>query len=241
MKAKERDLLWSLKEEVCRIAIMMKDLGLVIGSEGNVSVRIPDKDEMLITPSLVDYDDLKPYQIARVDFEGHLIDGDWQPSSEKIMHHEVYKERGDVNAIIHTHSRYATILAVTGRNIPPLVDEMIRITGGTVELAKFGANGSKELAQNAVEALGSKKAVLLANHGVLACGKTPFEALRIAQIVEENAEIYYKALLLGEENITKVPEDVIKYQETLYKAFNRIKKKKKKKSNESDSAKAKKT
>ncbi len=232
MKTIERDLIWSLKEQVCKTAIRTMELGLNIGSAGNVSVRIPEKDELLITPSQVYYQNISPYQIVHIDFETKQIEGDWTPSSEKVMHTEVYKARLDVQAIIHFHSRYASVLSATGNNIIPLMEEMIMSLGGEIQLAKFSKVGSKELGENAVEALGNRKAVLLTNHGALVCGKSLTEALRLAQMVEEHAELYYLALTLGKSKITHIPDDAQKYHMMLFEALNQVKRKKKKKNSE---------
>ena len=227
MKTKDRDLIWSLKEQVCEAAIRTMELGLNIGSAGNVSVRIPEKEELLITPSQVDYEKITPYQIVHIDFETKQLGGDWTPSSEKIMHTAVYKARPDVQAIIHMHSRYASVLSATGNGIRPLMEEMIMSLGGEIQLAKFSKVGSKELGDNAVEALGKRKAVLLTNHGALVCGKNLEEVLRLSQMVEEHAELYYLALSLGKSKISEIPEEAQKYHKMIYDAFNRVKRKKK--------------
>lgn len=227
MKTKDRDQIWSLKKEVCETAIRTMELGLNIGSAGNVSVRIPDKEEVLITPSQVDYELIEPYQIVHIDFETKQLGGDWTPSSEKIMHTAVYKARPDAQAVIHFHSRFASVLSATGNGIPPLMEEMINAFGGEIKLAKFSQVGSKELGDHAVEALGDRKAVLLTNHGALVCGKTLHEALRLAQMVEENAELYYLALTIGKSKITKIPEEAQKFQRMVYEAFNHVKREKK--------------
>ena len=229
MKTKERDLFWSLKEQVCETAIRTMELGLNVGSAGNVSVRIPDKEELLITPSQVDYEHITPYQIVHIDFDTKQLGGDWTPSSEKIMHTAIYKARPDIQAIIHMHSRYASVLSATGNGIPPLMEEMIMSLGGEIQLAKFSKVGSKELGDYAVESLGDRKAVLLTNHGALVCGKSLEEVLRLAQMVEEHAELYYLALSLGKTKITQIPEETQKYHKMIYDAFNRVKRKKKKK------------
>ena len=101
--------------------------------------------------------------------------------------------------------------------------------GGEIKLAKFSKVGSKELGDYAVEALGDRKAVLLTNHGALVCGKSLEEALRLSQMLEEHAELYYLALSLGKSKITQIPEEAQKYHRMIYEAFNRIKRKKKKK------------
>ncbi len=229
MKAKIRDSHWIVKEEICSTAKEMMRLGLVIGSAGNISCRVPNKEEFFITPSQVDYQFIQPHQIVKLDFAGKQLDGEWTPSSERIMHSEIYLARNDVNSIIHTHSRYASVLSIIGKKIPPLMEEMINILGGAIEIAKFSQVGSKELGFNVVESLGYRKAVLLQNHGVLACGKDLFDALRVAQVVEENAEIYFHILQVGEDMIIDLPDSALTFQQMIFKSLNRIPRKKKKK------------
>jgi ribulose-5-phosphate 4-epimerase/fuculose-1-phosphate aldolase len=226
MKKKNRDLYWSIMKEICAIAKKMADFGLVIGSAGNVSARIPEKEEFFITPSQIEYETLQPYQIVHLNFEGKQLEGDWTPSSERNMHFEIYKNREDINAIIHTHSRYASILSIIGKGIPPLMEEMINVIGGGVSISKFSQVGTKELGLYALDVLEDKKGVLLQNHGALACGKDLNEALGIARIIEENAEIYFNILLLGEQNIVELPESAIKFQRLVFEAFNKKRKKK---------------
>src|SRR5690606_8756711 len=122
------------RTRVCEHAVRMWRAGLVVGSAGNISVRTDHPAHFVITPSSIAYDALTPEQVVVVDDEGDLLDDeedfDRAPSFETPVHLAVYKAREDVGAVVHTHSRFATTLAVLRREIPPVVDEMVVYLGG---------------------------------------------------------------------------------------------------------------
>jgi L-fuculose-phosphate aldolase len=175
--------------------------GLVIAASGNVSVRLkPAKGRNLfaITPSAVPYRVLRPEQVLVIDFEGTVVAGDGVPSTETPTHLAAYRARPEVGAVIHTHSVYATALAVAGERIPQIVDEQPVLLGGAVRLAEYGTPGTEELGHHAADALGERQAVLLSNHGVLGVGEDLEEALAVVAVVERIAKVYTLARLLGE-------------------------------------------
>lgn len=207
--------------DIVRVAREMLQSGLVEGTEGNVSARVGD-DKVLITPTSMDYMEMTVEDLVLIDLNGNVLEGKRQPSSEKPMHLKVYNAREDVKAIIHTHSPYASVLAVLRKPLPPLTDEFIFKYGGTIEVAEYGLTGSEELAENAVKALGNRAAVILANHGVLCCGKSPSHALEIAKILERMAKIYVIALMIGEPH--PLPEKVLRDGEAVYEILRKMKK-----------------
>ena len=204
----------SERKAVCEWAKAMWKAGLVVGSAGNVSSRTSDPKNFVITPSSVPYGDLTPDQIVVIDGDGELVDGERAPSFETPMHLAVYKARPDAGAVFHTHSRYATVLSVLHKPIPPVVDEMVVYLGGPVEVAEYGASGSDELAENALKGLGDKAAVLLANHGPLCVGKDLAKAFKICELVEHLSQIVCIACMLGEPK--ELPADVIAYEKEMY-------------------------
>lgn len=199
---------------VCEYAVRMWQAGFAIGSAGNVSMRAPDEGRYIITPSSIPYEKLTPDQIVVVDDDEELLEGERAPSFETPIHLAVYRAREDVNAVFHTHSRYATTLAVLHRGIPPVVDEMVVYIGGAVELASYGATGSDALAGNVVTSLAERAAVLLANHGSLCVGKDLATAFKISELVEHLAQIVFNASLAG--TPIELPEDVIEYEKQMY-------------------------
>lgn len=206
--------------EIIRTAREMLQSGLVEGTEGNVSAKVGE-DRVLITPTSMSYMEMNVEDLVLLDVNGNVLEGKRHPSSEKPMHLKVYNAREDVRAIIHTHSLYASVLAVLRKPLPPLTDEFIFKYGGTIEVAEYGFTGSEELAENAVKALGNRAAVMLANHGVLCCGKSLSHALELAKILERMAKIYVMALMIGEPH--QLPEKVVRNGATIYEMIRKMK------------------
>lgn len=195
MKAAER----RLREEIAGVCRRMSGSGLVVGTSGNVSART-EEGNVLITPSGLDYAVLEPEDVVLVDPDGRVLEGDLLPSVETPMHTGIYRARPDVSGIVHTHARFSTILACLGWEIPP-VHYMLAVLSdeGRVPLAPYATYGTRELAENAVAALGSShRACLLRNHGTIAVGASPEEAYSRTELLEEMAGLYYHARLAGE-------------------------------------------
>lgn len=190
-----------MKEQLCQAVIdyahRMTEKGLIAGTWGNISVRIPDTDTIAITPSGRDYMTLTPHDIAIVDLDGKWIAGNYKPSSELPLHLAVYRARADISALIHTHSIYASACAAARRSIPAIIEDVAMMNGGDIEVADYAANGSAELAENTVHALGEHQSVLLANHGMLGCGANLKEAMTMCELVEKTAHIFIAAQSLG--------------------------------------------
>lgn len=192
----------SLKHQIARKEIIdagnqMISSALVVGTWGNISVRIADEDLIAITPSGVDYDKLISENIPIIDFEGNLIDGNMKPSIELPMHLEIYKKRPDIGAIVHTHSTYCTAMAIARKPIPASCEDLIQIVGGNVRVSEYRLPGTDDLGKVAVEALDERNAVLLANHGLLAAGKNLKETIKIAFICEKSAHATLLAANIG--------------------------------------------
>jgi L-fuculose-phosphate aldolase len=177
----------------------MNALGINQGTSGNISARFGDV--MLITPSGVPYDEMAPGDIARMPISGDY--GSWtgtmQPSSEWRFHLDIMRARPDVGAVVHTHSTYATTLAICGREIPA-IHYMIAAAGGpSIRVAPYATYGTKELSGNALRALEGRTCCLLANHGMIATGANLKRAMWLAVELETIAKQYYLALQIGGE------------------------------------------
>jgi L-fuculose-phosphate aldolase len=197
-----------LREEVARVAKALIRTGLVTGTSGNVSARTPEGN-VLVTPSGVDYEVLGPEDVVLVDLDTNVLEGTLVPSTETPMHTGIYKARQDVDAVVHTHSRFATTLACLGWEIPP-VHYMLTTLGpdGRIPLAPYTLYGTEELADHAANALGgSHYACLLRTHGTIAVGESAERAFSRTVVLEEMAEVYYRARLAGEP-ILLTPEEV---------------------------------
>lgn len=191
-------LIEKAREQVARAGKEMLDAGLVTGSWGNISARVPKDDVLVITPSGLDYARLRPQDMVVVGMDGRVVEGDLRPSTELAMHLGICRARPDVEAIVHTHSPYACALAVARVPLPVILEELAQVVGGPVSVADYAPSGSEALARNAVRALAGVNAVLLANHGVVGVGRSVTEALQVCRVVERAACVYLMARLAGE-------------------------------------------
>ncbi len=207
----------SEKKEVLEAARYMAEKGLVSGTAGNVSLRLKDpggRELLAITPSGRDYDSLGVDDIVVVDFEGQRVEGELRASIETVMHIEVYKARKKINAVIHTHPVFCSVIAVAGLEIPAIIDEQVTYIGGEIKIAQYALPGSPELAKNAVSALGPRNAVILANHGALSVGRDMREALTVSELLERAARIYVSALSLGKVN--SLPAEAVELEKAFF-------------------------
>jgi len=207
----------SEKKAVIEAAQEMARKGLVVGTAGNVSLRLKDpsgRELLAITPRERYYDSLKVDDIVVVDFEGQRVEGKLKASIETVMHIEVHKARKKVNAVVHAHPAFCSVIAVAGLDIPPLIDEQVIYIGGEIKVAQYAFPGTPELAKNVVAALGPRNAVILANHGVLSVGRDMREALTICELAEEMAKIYVSALSLGKVN--PLPSEVVELEKAFF-------------------------
>lgn len=187
-----------LKAEVLAVAKQMSAAGMAPATWGNVSGRHPASGLVAITPSGMAYEGLAVDDICVVDREGNLVEGKWKPSVETPLHCLFYRGRPDVNGIVHTHSLYATAFACAGRPIPVIIATLASAAGGQVDVAPYATAGTDEFASLALAALGDRMAVLLANHGVVAVGRTLADAYTVAEVVENAAKICAIAAGLGQ-------------------------------------------
>ena len=169
-------------------------LGLNRGTSGNASVRLDD--HFLITPSGMAAETLTIHDMVEVNMAGQTI-GAGKPSSEWRFHRDIYEARPEVNAVVHTHAMFATSLSCLRKDIPPF-HYMIAVAGGQdIRCADYALFGTQALSNAAITALKDRKACLLANHGMIAVGKTLQQAVDIAIEVETLCEQYWRALQVG--------------------------------------------
>lgn len=202
------------KEEVVAVLKYIEEKGWNYGRSGNISVLIRGNKHVLVTPSGVLKSKLRPGDILVVDMEGRVIEGRGRPTIELPLHLAIYRSSDHVNAVIHAHGIYSTTLAISREPLPPLIEEMIIRIGGGVEIAEYAPAGSRELAENVVRALGYRKAVIIANHGVVACGEDLEEAVEILGLVERISYSYILSKLIGK--IYQLPLDIVESYEKTY-------------------------
>jgi L-fuculose-phosphate aldolase len=184
-----------LRSEMVRITKKLDELGLNRGTSGNLSARF--NDGMLITPSGMGAEGLTENDIVFVQMDG-TSRGRWQPSSEWLFHRDIYVQRAEAGAVVHTHSTAATALACLRKDIPPFHYMIALLGGDTIRCANYATFGTQELSDNVLLALKDRKACLLANHGMIAAGTDLAEAFRNTVEVESLSEMYLRALQAGE-------------------------------------------
>ncbi len=171
--------------------------GLTVGTGGNVSIFNRELNLIAISPSGVDYFAATPEDIVIMNMEGNCIDSVRKPSSEWGMHKIFYDRRTDINAVVHTHSTYSTAIA-TLRQPLPASNYLVAFSGYDVRCAEYQTFGTQELAESAFESMKDRKAVLLANHGLLTGSGTLDAAFHIAEEIEHCAKIHCVASSFGE-------------------------------------------
>ena len=190
----------SEKKAVLEAAQRMSGKGFVVGTAGNVSMRLREpggRELMAVTPTSRYYDTIGVDDIAIVDFDGQRVEGEFSPSVETMLHIGVYKARKKVNAVIHSHPVLSSAFAVAGREIPPIVDDQVTYLGGAIKVAEYALSGSEDLVKNTLAALGPRNVVLLANHGAVCVGKDLREAFTNCEMLEKTAKIYICVLSIG--------------------------------------------
>lgn len=185
-----------IKAEIIRLCRRLVDIGHFVGTWGNVSVRVPEG--FIITPSRVSYELLETRDFVIVSLEGAVLAGFRLPSSETELHRAVLVGKGDIGAIIHSHSPYATAISCLHRSIPPFVEDLCQIVGGEVKCTRYVPGGDhRGMAEEVSKTIGEENAVLLANHGVVCCGRDLEEAFVTCQVVEKAALMMLAAGSLG--------------------------------------------
>ncbi len=207
------------RRKVVRYGRLLLERKLTTGTGGNLSVFNREKELMVISPSARDYQEIEPEDTVVMNLEEEVIAGSSRPSSEYQLHLLVYRERSDVSAVVHTHSVNATAVSCLNKEIPPL-HYLIGFAGDKLPRAEYALFGTRELAENAVNALGSSyNAVLLDNHGLLAVGSSLQQAFQAAEMIEYVAELYVKCrsmgkpALLSEAQMKKVGEKFEAYRQ----------------------------
>lgn len=183
-----------IRRAIIAACLTMNRSGINQGMSGNISVR--HRDGMLITPTSIPYDTMEPDDIVYMSGDKQVA-GRCQPSSEWRFHLDILKNRDDLNAIVHAHPTYATILAILNKDIPPL-HYMIAVAGGhNIRCAPYATFGTEQLSENVLAALKDRRACLLAHHGMIAGGSTLDKAMWLALEVETLARQYHGCLQVG--------------------------------------------
>ena len=208
----------SVQENICEISKKLLTYGLNHGATGNVSVRIDD--DFYITPSGIATEFIEPKDIVKCsllidEVEVHRMTK--RPSSEWHFHQKIYQTRADINAIVHTHSPYASAISVLRKNIPAF-HYMIALFGGPeVRCSAYKIFGSYELSEEIIKTLGTFKACLIANHGAVVVSDDLDNAFCLAQELEHLAHQYVELLKIG--SVTTLSDDEMRQVLLKFKSY----------------------
>ena len=191
-----------LKQLIVDTGVEMVNTGMTVGTWGNLSVRDPETGLVYMSPSGMDYVRIRPEHVVVMTTDLELVDGTAEPSIEKNMHAAVYRHRDDVHAVVHTHPIYSSVFGVIREELPAVSEDFAQIVGEKVQVAEpYQLPGTPELGKVASETLGQYNAVLLPNHGALSVGPDMHFALKVANVLEKNAQIYIYSRMLGQPSL----------------------------------------
>jgi L-ribulose-5-phosphate 4-epimerase len=193
------------KKQIVEAAQRLTHKGFLMATGGNLSLRIPGQKAFVVTPSNFDYMKMTPEDICVIDFDMNVLEGPHKPSVESAMHCAIYKERGDVNAIVHTHQVYASTLALLNKPIPPLFDEQTRFLGRQVAIIPYAPSGTGMLRDTiAKNVRDHNNAYIMKNHGALCFGHDLERAEHNVEILEK-CSLAYLLTLCTDAKAGKIP------------------------------------
>jgi len=199
----------AVRDEILYYCLESVRNGLNFNTQGNISVRLPEHQAIVITPSDVRYDAMTPEDMIVVGYDGTVLepgerDASWLPSTELPVHLAAYRRRPDAQAIVHTESTFVNVLGALGRTIDPVLLNMVLYAKGPVPIMPFEFSTNAAFGERSAELMGDDvNAVVWANHGLLAVGTSLTLAFKVAVAVEENAEILYLAERAGTPNVLR--------------------------------------
>jgi L-ribulose-5-phosphate 4-epimerase len=191
-------LLEELRHEVWQMHLELPKNGLVAWTSGNISGRDAGTDLVVIKPSGVRYETMRPEDLIVVDLEGDVVEGHLSPSVDTPTHLYVYRHRPAVGGVVHTHSPYATAFAALGRPIPVCLTAMADEFGCAIPCGAYCKIGGEEIGEEIVRSIGDSPGILIKSHGVFTIGPTATAATKAAVMVEDVARTVHLALQLGQ-------------------------------------------
>jgi L-fuculose-phosphate aldolase len=195
-----------ISERIVKAGRKLHDQGLVRGTSGNISAKIPGTDTFLIKPSGARMENLKPEELVLVDTQGNKVRGESNVSVETPIHATIYRARKDVQAVVHTHAPTATAFGIAKTEILPLQIELFMLLPNGVPVIPFKAPGSKALADAVQQKIAASDAIILENHGIVTVGKTIEKACNLNEMVEEAAKIQFLVMMLAGRDIINLAE-----------------------------------
>ncbi len=171
--------------------------GLVVGTAGNISGKMPD-GTVCMTPSSLPYETMTIDDLVVVDLDGNKVGGGGSPSTEKALHLSCYQRYPEVGGVIHSHAPHASMFALVHEPIPAVIEEVVVYIGGDIPICDYKTTGTDELGDEVASKLADRSAALMANHGLVCIGKSADDALHASLVVERTAEIVWGARVLGQ-------------------------------------------
>ena len=200
-------MLDELRRRMHQLNLELPRNDLVAWTSGNASARDPSSGLVVIKPSGVRYEELRPELLVVVDRAGTVVEGDLAPSSDTLAHLAIYRDMPDVNGVVHTHSTFATAFAAVGRAIPACLTAIADEFGGEIPCGRYAPVGGDDIGRAVVNGIGSSPAILLRNHGVFTVGPSAEAAVKTAVMVEDAARTVFFALQLG--TPVEIPADEV--------------------------------
>ncbi len=210
----------TVKQELVDTARAMLESGLVEGTSGNLSARLPD-GHVVMSPSSLSYEQMGVDDLVVLDLDGRVVEGERPPTSEKALHLACLRRYPEIGGVIHSHAMFATMFAITHQPIPCVIEEVDIYVGGEVPVADYRLTGSDDLGDEVARHVEDRAAVLMANHGLLTVGRDLAQAHKVASLVERTAQIVWGAKVLGD--LVPLPEDTVKKFSPIYGMMRRRK------------------
>lgn len=204
-------LLEAQRRRVVEIGMEALGLGIVHGTAGNFSERDRETGLIAISPSGIPYPVMTPEDVVVVDAHGRTVEGTRRPSSETPMHTMVYRTFDQIDAIVHTHAHYATVVSTIRPCLPPILTETCLVVGPRVPVTRYGLTALDDIGESVVEVMSpASRAVIMRNHGLITFGRSFEAALLYTSLVEEAARVYVEALAAnGGAEPVLVPDEYI--------------------------------
>ena len=198
----------------------MAGSGLTVETWGNISYRDPETQLVYLTPSAMLYDTIVEDDVVVCKLDGTIVEGTRKPTIETEMHLSIYRNRDDVNAVVHTHPMYSMVYAAQGKDIPLIIDEAAQILGDICRCAEYALPGTLELADNCVVALGEKSnACLVHSHGAVCVGDDMDAAFKVAKVLEVTSQIYYMIEATGGKPVGISTENIAAMQDFVKNSY----------------------
>jgi L-ribulose-5-phosphate 4-epimerase len=191
-------MLETLRNQLYQLHLELPKNNLVAWTGGNVSARDASTGFVVIKPSGIRYEHLRPELMVILDLNGKIIEGNLKPSSDTASHLYIYRHRSDVGGIVHTHSGYATAFAAVNKPIPVYLTAQADEFGGPIPCGGFALIGGEQIGKVVIESIGDSPAILLKNHGVFTIGANAESAVKTAVMVEDVARTSWLALQIGQ-------------------------------------------